>query len=101
MDMDYQSSETNRASVAVDEERSEQSPDALQEKGSQPTSGLKVEATFCPVDIEDPFETVQWELRTAAIKGEGGEVLFGVPGCSYIRFEKAGNVIIELIPKRN
>ena len=38
---------------------------------------------------------------TEELKAKGGEVLFGVPGCSYIRFEKAGNVIIELIPKRN
>lgn len=37
---------------------------------------------------------------TKHLEAEGGEVLYGVPGCSYIRFEKAGGVIIELIPKR-
>ncbi len=29
----------------------------------------------------DPFATVEWELRTAAIKGEGGEVLFEQHDC--------------------
>ncbi len=37
---------------------------------------LAIEAVFCPEDVADPFDTVEWELRTAAIKGEGGEVLF-------------------------
>ena len=27
---------------------------------------------FVPQDVADPFDTVEWELRTAAIKGEGG-----------------------------
>jgi len=27
------------------------------------SKGLKIEAQFCPVDIADPFDTVQWELR--------------------------------------
>ncbi|MHB1037482.1 MAG: vitamin B12-dependent ribonucleotide reductase [Pirellulales bacterium] len=37
--------------------------------------GLMVDPIFCPAQ-GDPFDTVEWELRTAAIKGEGGEVLF-------------------------
>jgi ribonucleoside-diphosphate reductase alpha chain len=40
-----------------------------------------VEAVFCPIDVEDPFDTVQWDLRTAAIKGEGGEVVFEQKDC--------------------
>ena len=43
--------------------------------------GLAIEPVFCPADVEDPFDTVQWESRTAAIKGEGGEVLFEQTGC--------------------
>ncbi len=43
--------------------------------------GLIVEPVFCPVDVEDPFDTVEWERRTAAIKGEGGEVLFEQTDC--------------------
>ncbi len=42
--------------------------------------GLSIEARFCPTD-GDPFETVQWDLRTAAIKGENGEVLFEQTDC--------------------
>ncbi len=43
-------------------------------------SGLNIPAVFCPVD-QEPFETVEWELRTAAIKGEGGDVLFEQTDC--------------------
>ena len=43
-------------------------------------AGLSVEAVFCPADAADPFDTVPWELRTAAIKGESGEVLFQQTG---------------------
>ena len=42
---------------------------------------LEVHATFCPVDVESPFDTTEWELRTAAIKGEDGKVLFEQPAC--------------------
>ena len=42
---------------------------------------LGVPATFCPVEAESPFETTEWELRTAAIKGEDGKVLFEQPAC--------------------
>ena len=44
-------------------------------------AGLRVPALFCPDDGTDPFATVEWELRTAAIKGEGGEVLFEQNDC--------------------
>jgi len=47
----------------------------------QSISGLCVRALFCPDDGTDPFATVDWELRTAAIKGEGGEVLFEQNDC--------------------
>ena len=46
-----------------------------------PLAGLSVPATFCPEDVDDPFATVEWDLRTAAIKGEGGEVLFEQHDC--------------------
>ncbi len=42
---------------------------------------LAIEAIFCPEDVADPFDTVEWELRVAAIKGEGGEVLFEQSNC--------------------
>ena len=49
--------------------------------GTDRRSGLRIEPTFCPTDVSDPFETVEWEKRTAAIKGESGEVLFEQDDC--------------------
>jgi len=48
---------------------------------SLPIEGLRIDEVFCPADVSDPFETVQWDLRTAAIKGEGGVVLFEQNDC--------------------
>ena len=48
-------------------------------KGSVP--GLSVEPIFCPSDVADPFETVDWEQRVAQIKGENGELLFEQADC--------------------
>jgi len=42
---------------------------------------LAIDARFCPEDVADPFDTVAWEVRVAAIKGEGGEVLFEQTNC--------------------
>jgi ribonucleoside-diphosphate reductase alpha chain len=42
---------------------------------------LEIDATFCPADVDSPFDTTEWELRTAAIKGEDGKVLFEQPAC--------------------
>ncbi|MFM9025271.1 MAG: vitamin B12-dependent ribonucleotide reductase, partial [Planctomycetaceae bacterium] len=44
-------------------------------------TALDVRPTFCPTDVESPFDTTEWELRTAAIKGEDGKVLFEQPAC--------------------
>lgn len=44
-------------------------------------SGLKVDATFCPEDGRTPFETTQWELRSAAIKDETGKAVFEQNDC--------------------
>ncbi len=56
---------------------------------------LKVDATFCPQDVADPFDTVPWEVRSAAIKGENGEVLFEQTNCEVPSFwsQLATNVI--------
>ncbi len=43
--------------------------------------GLHVETQFCPVHVGDPFETVTWEKRTAAIKCEAGGLLFEQHDC--------------------
>ncbi|MFM8734242.1 MAG: vitamin B12-dependent ribonucleotide reductase [Pirellulales bacterium] len=44
-------------------------------------SALEVHPVFCPAEVESPFDTTEWELRTAAIKGEDGKVLFEQPAC--------------------
>jgi ribonucleoside-diphosphate reductase alpha chain len=51
---------------------------AASSKARQP---LAIDATFCPTDVDSPFDTTEWELRTAAIKGEDGKVLFEQPAC--------------------
>ena len=45
------------------------------------TERLHVPSRFCPEEAADPFATVEWDFRTAAIKGEGGEVLFEQQDC--------------------
>lgn len=41
---------------------------------------MKVPATFCPEGV-DPFDTVEWERRSAQIKDENGEILFEQTDC--------------------
>ncbi len=56
--------------------------DYPQQKNSQAiSSGLAIKAIFCPEEVTDPFSTVEWEKRTAQIKGEGGEVFFEQLDC--------------------
>ena len=43
--------------------------------------GLRIEPTFCPPGAKSPFDTVEWEKRTAAIKDESGGVLFEQADC--------------------
>jgi ribonucleoside-diphosphate reductase alpha chain len=45
------------------------------------SESLTVEAAFCPEDVKDPFDTVSWDLRSAVIKGDGGEVFFEQNDC--------------------
>ncbi len=51
--------------------------------GITTTKGLKIEATFCPETVADPFDTVEWETRTATIKGDGGSVFFEQNDCEF------------------
>ena len=43
--------------------------------------GLTIETRFCPPDVADPFDTVEWETRSAASKDEAGGVLFEQNEC--------------------
>ncbi|MEE2685075.1 MAG: vitamin B12-dependent ribonucleotide reductase [Planctomycetota bacterium] len=44
-------------------------------------AGLQIEQRFCPQDVADPFDTVEWETRSAAIKDENGGLLFEQTDC--------------------
>lgn len=44
------------------------------------TQAMQVAPYFCPKDVE-PFDTVEWERRSAQIKDENGEVLFEQNDC--------------------
>lgn len=52
------------------------------ERADQPRPrALTIEPIFCPADVNDPFDTVEWDLRTAAIKGEKGDLVFEQKEC--------------------
>ena len=72
--MDHVDSKATKVTATTAAERS---PETI-ENASQ---GLSIEPRFCPPEAGSPFDTVEWDLRTAAIKGEGGEVLFEQTDC--------------------
>ncbi len=59
--------------------------------------GLLVEPTFCPVDVDSPFDTAQWDVRTAAIKDENGGILFEQTNCEVPTWwsQLATNVVVS------
>jgi ribonucleoside-diphosphate reductase alpha chain len=72
--MDHVKSDTTVAPAAAAER-------SVNKSAKIPAIGLTVEPLFCPAEAADPFDTVQWEHRTAAIKGENGEVIFEQKDC--------------------
>ena len=81
-------------------------------QGSEPSTGaataratgnrpfatrIQVAPTFCPEDSADVFDTVDWDLRTAQIKGEKGELLFEQEDCEVPTTwsQLATNVIVS------
>lgn len=42
---------------------------------------LSISAKFCPEEAASPFDTIEWERRTAAIKGDSGRVIFEQENC--------------------
>ena len=56
------------------------SPNGRQSAVVSETSPMSIEPYFCPSGV-DPFDTVDWEHRTAAIKDENGKVLFEQENC--------------------
>ena len=67
------------ASVEVD--RVGTLPSVEEQASFNPTTGIQIEPEFCPLSVDDPFDTVSWELRSAAIKDENGGVLFEQTDC--------------------
>ncbi len=72
--MDRLSSETAKAPVTTTEGQ-------VEKQTQSPSQALAIDQLFCPAEVSDPFDTVEWDLRTAAIKGEGGEVFFEQNDC--------------------
>jgi ribonucleoside-diphosphate reductase alpha chain len=64
---------------------------------SETSHALEIDALFCPTDIADPFDTVEWDLRVAAIKDENGDVLFEQTDCEVPVFwtQLATNVVVS------
>jgi ribonucleoside-diphosphate reductase alpha chain len=88
--MDSMESEAIQSSVVTADRPVSRSP-----RGA--IKALTIEPEFCPVDVAEPFDTVEWETRTAAIKGEGGEVLFEQKDCEVPVFwtQLATNVVVN------
>ena len=62
------------ATVEMGRERRTRTRTTREVRGNR--NGLKIESKFCPTTVADPFDTVTWEVRSAAIKDENGKVLF-------------------------
>jgi len=59
----------------------EKSSQAQQGGDAARVAGLQIESQFCPAGASDPFDTVEWELRSAGIKDESGGLLFEQTDC--------------------
>ncbi len=74
-----------------------QTPKRNRNRGAIPGAGLQIEQLFCPAGVEDPFATAEYDYRTAAIKGENGEVLFEQTNCEVPKWwsQLATNVVVS------
>ena len=61
------------------------------------TKKLRIDSKFCPISVANPFDTVQWEVRSAQIKDENGELLFEQKDCEVPAFwsQLATNVVVS------
>ena len=75
----FEESKEPMATVEMGRERRTKSRTTHEARGNR--SGLKIESRFCPTNVASPFDTVQWETRSAAIKDESGKVLFEQTNC--------------------
>ena len=67
------------------------------EKKSRKPAGIKIRSTFCPESSADVYDTVEWETRTAVIKGDNGEALFEQNDCRIPKLwsQLATNVVVS------
>ncbi len=58
--------------------------------------GMQIERQFCPAGV-NPFDTVEWETRSAAIKDESGKALFEQTDCQIPKSwsQLATNVVVS------
>ena len=78
-------------------ENAQQPANATLESPRRLRQGLRFEPLFCPTDVVDPFDTLEWDRRTAAIKGEKGELLFEQADCEIPAHwtQLATNVVVS------
>jgi ribonucleoside-diphosphate reductase alpha chain len=69
------------ATVLLNPKEKASSRDSTMARPTDESLGLNIETIFCPEQATDPFDTVNWELRSAAIKDENGDVLFEQKDC--------------------
>src|SRR5262245_1394637 len=64
---------------------------------SGPARGLSISPVFCPTNVADPFDTVQWDRRSATIKDESGAALFEQKDCEVPAYfsQLATNVVVS------
>lgn len=77
------SSQLSRRSLKNNKKNSSQNSVAAQHKSENSCSGgLQIDSLFCPDAVENPFDTVSWEKRTATIKSDAG-VVFEQTNCEF------------------
>ncbi len=87
--------ELGRKGRNVKSKRAMTKPQGTSQAGAS-GEGLKIEQRFCPEGV-DPFDTVSWEVRSAAIKDESGQVLFEQTDCEIPESwsQLATNVVVS------
>src|SRR5687767_13471353 len=69
------------ATVLLNPQEKVSQRDSIMSRATDESIGLEIDTIFCPDEATDPFDTVNWELRSAAIKDENGDVLFEQKDC--------------------
>ncbi len=69
----------------------------MNSQSSNQATGLNIEPRFCPPDVVSPWETVEWEIRSAAIKDDTGGLLFEQTDCRMPKSwsQLATNVVVS------